>query len=190
MNNWQHIRRTSYQAPTGGDLVWFADDPAADETWAYGYPPPGADERAARAWAATAHAAAEAAGRADVRVVGGGMLARLIRLALPPWDAGGEPDPQPSAVVETTGTTAGVGSALTTVRPGGLVLLAARPLHTTTPIPTYHNIHLPGIRVLPLHWRDGDDGAPERLVACFFRAARPDGAASRAGEARRRTTLL
>ncbi|KPC64675.1 hypothetical protein [Streptomyces chattanoogensis] len=169
MSTWQRIRGTSDGRPTPGDLVWFADDPAADETWGHGYPIPGAEERAAHAWAATARTAAEAAGQQDVQVVGAGALARLVRLALPDdTDTGSLP--QPGAVIETTGTTAGIKSALATVRPGGLVLLAARPLQTSTPLPTYHGIHLPGIRVLPVPWCDGVDDAPQNLVACFLRS--------------------
>ncbi|MEV0262352.1 hypothetical protein AB0I49_13530 [Streptomyces sp. NPDC050617] len=169
MNNWQHISRTPDEPPPAGDLVWFADDPAADETWAYGYPAPDAAERAARAWAATADAAAKAAGRADVSVVGEGTLARLVRCALPPSDTGDAPAPRPRAVIETTGTTAGIRRALETVRPAGLILLAARPLHTTTPLPTYHGIHRPGTRILPVPWTDDGAGAPPHLVARFLR---------------------
>lgn len=169
MNNWRHLTRTSDSGhPSAGgpatDLVWFADDPAAAETWAYGYPSPDADERAARAWAATAQAAAEAAGEATgTLVVGEGTLARLVRLALPP--AAPDPDARPAVVVETTGTAAGISDALAAVRPRGRVLLAARPLNATTPLRTYHALHLPSIRMLPVPWRDGTGHAPEDLVA-------------------------
>ncbi|MEU9114351.1 hypothetical protein AB0D04_21825 [Streptomyces sp. NPDC048483] len=163
MNNWRHVTGVSGAHPTAGDLVWFADDPSADETWAYGYPAPDADERAARAWAATAHAAVEAAGQADVQVVGEGVLARLVRLALPDH-AGTGSTPQPGVVIETTGTTAGIRSALAALSPSGRVLLAARPLSTMTPLPTYHGIHLPGSRVLPIPWCDGFGDLPEHLL--------------------------
>ncbi|MFF4948269.1 hypothetical protein ACWC2K_17750 [Streptomyces chattanoogensis] len=172
MSTWQRIVRTSDGLPTPADLVWFADDPAADETWGYGYPVPDAEERAAHAWAATAHTAAKAAGQEDIQVLGVGLLARLVRLALPD-DTDPGSLPQPGAVIETTGTTAGIKSALATVRPGGLVLLAARPLHASTPLPTYQGIHLPGIRVLPVPWCDGVNDAPAYLVAGFLRSATP-----------------
>ncbi|ANW17158.1 hypothetical protein I3J09_02440 [Streptomyces clavuligerus] len=148
--------------PAAGEprLAWFADDPAAGESWAYGCPSP---EAAARAWAATADAAARVAGGACARVVGDGLLARLVRLALPPGASR-------STVIETTGTNGGIGDALASVRPGGLVLLAARPLHPTTPLPTYHVIHLPGVRLLPLAWRDGTGEAlPEPLLSYALR---------------------
>lgn len=167
MSNWRRVMRTPDDHPTAANLVWFADDPAATETWAYGYPAPGTGDRAARDWAATAHAAATAVREEDVQVVGEGVLARLVRLALN--DAVTGPDSRPDAVVETTGTTAGVSSALAAVRPGGRVLLAARPLSPTTPLPTYHGIHLPGIRMLPIPWHDGVGNAPEHLVACALR---------------------
>ncbi|WP_369363954.1 hypothetical protein AB5L52_12240 [Streptomyces sp. CG4] len=157
----------SFADDPAADLAWFADDPAAAETWAYGYPAPGADERAARAWAATAHAAAKSVGEAAVQVVGQGALARLIRLALPGPAPGS--DPQPEVVVETTGSAAGIRGALDAVAPGGRVLLAARPLSSTTPLPTYHAVHRPGIRVLPIPWCDGVGDVPEHLMACSLR---------------------
>ncbi|MFG2226545.1 hypothetical protein [Streptomyces sp. NPDC048644] len=173
MSNWRRVLRTSdghpkdTNPPTG--LAWFADAPTAAETWAYGYPMPGADERAARDWAATAQAVAETVGEAaGTLVVGEGALARLVRLALP--DATPGADAQPGVVVETTGTAVGVSGALAAVRPRGRVLLAARPLSTTMPLRTYHAIHRPGIRVLSVPWCDGGTGtAPGHLVTCAAR---------------------
>ncbi|MFI0234570.1 hypothetical protein [Streptomyces sp. NPDC017086] len=60
----------------------------------------------------------------------------------------------PRAAIETAGTSTGIKSALSALRPRGLLVLASRPLYTTTPLPTYHAIYLPGIRVLPIPWHD------------------------------------
>ncbi|MEV0277839.1 hypothetical protein AB0I22_15870 [Streptomyces sp. NPDC050610] len=167
MSDWRRVTCAPDSGSAATDLVWFADDPAATETWAYGYPAPDADERAARDWATTAQAAAEAVGDENVQVEGDGVLAHLVRLALTETITGS--GPRPDAVLETTGTTAGIGGALAAVRPGGRVLLAARPLDPTTPLPAYRAIHLPGVRVLPVPWRDGVGDAPEHLVACALR---------------------
>lgn len=173
MSTWRRVTRPSDGSPTAADLVWFADDPEAAETWAYGYPPAGAGERAARAWAATAHDAATVVGRAAVQVVGDGALARLVRLALPGPASGS--GPRPEVVVETTGTTAGIREALASVAPGGRVLLAARPLSTTTPLPTYYAVHLPGVHVLPISWDDRVGDVPDHLMACALRDILPMG---------------
>ncbi|MER5985795.1 hypothetical protein [Streptomyces sp. NPDC001787] len=173
MSTWRRVTRPSEGLPAAAEAVWFADDPEAAETWAYGYPPTGAGERAAHAWAATAHAAATAAGGAAVQVTGDGALARLVRLALPgPAPGTGH---RPEVVVETTGTTAGIREALASVVPKGRVLLAARPLSTTTPLPTYHAVHLPGVRVLPIPWDDRAGDIPDHLMAHALRDVRPMG---------------
>ncbi|MDI3423356.1 hypothetical protein [Streptomyces luteolus] len=163
MSTWRRVTSPRGESAVAGNLVWFADDPEAAETWAYGYPAEGAAARAARAWAATAHAAASALGGATAEVVGDGALARLVRLATsgPAQDTG----PGPDVVVETTGTAAGIREALASVPPGGRVLLAARPLDTTTALATYDAVHLPGIHVVPVSWDDGGEGVPGQLVA-------------------------
>ncbi|MFD5084188.1 hypothetical protein ACFWOG_16310 [Kitasatospora sp. NPDC058406] len=160
----------------GPDTVWFAEGTAADETWAVGYPGPDAETRAARAWAATARAVADAAraagGRSTVLVPGDGALAGLVRLALP--DAVPAGPEVPAVVVETTGTGAGILQALAAVRPGGCVLLAARPLHLTANLPTYRAIHRPGVRVLPTRWADATADTTDPLVSWALAHLTPD----------------
>ncbi|MFF7636344.1 hypothetical protein ACFZB9_24830 [Kitasatospora sp. NPDC008050] len=92
-----------------------------------------------------------------------GTLARLVRLALPGAEPAGHE--APTVVVETTGTGAGILDALAAARPGGCVLLAVRPLHRTTSLPSYHAIHRPELRVLPVPWADPTTKAPEQLIA-------------------------
>ncbi|MFF8691011.1 hypothetical protein ACF08W_02280 [Streptomyces sp. NPDC015144] len=148
-------------------MVWFVDDSAAEETWAVGYPEPDAEKHAARAWAATATAVSDAARAAaegaTVRVLGDGVLARLVRLAL---DNMGRPSGEepPAVVVETTGTERGILDALVAARPGGCVLLAVRPLHPATAVPTYWSVHHPGLRVRPVGWARSADDVPEPLA--------------------------
>lgn len=131
----------------------------------------GAGERAARAWAATAHDIATVVGGAAAQVVGDGALARLVRLALPgPAPGSG---PRLEVAVETTGTTAGIREALASVVPGGRVLLAARPLSSTTSFPTYHAVHLPGVHVLPVSWEGRGGDVPDHLMAHALRDIQP-----------------
>ncbi|MES9509793.1 hypothetical protein ABWJ92_25800 [Streptomyces sp. NPDC000609] len=164
------------RAPDGGHLppagaephtVWFVDDSAAEETWAVGYPDPDAVRRAARAWAATtiavSDAARAAAEGASVRVLGDGVLARLVRLALAD-EAQYSGREAPAVAVETTGTESGILDALAAARPGGCVLLGVRPLHFATALPTYRAVHHPGLRVRPVRWAQSADDVPEPLV--------------------------
>ncbi|MFD3662987.1 hypothetical protein ACFWVF_20705 [Streptomyces sp. NPDC058659] len=183
---------------TGPDTVYFVEGTAETETWGHGYPAQGADEAAARAWAATAQATAEAAARATaqavsqaadqaaaqsgaaVAVVGEGALAVLVRMAMATaLPAGGvRPDAPPDVVVETTGTAAGITRALRAVRAGGQVLLAARPLAPTTPVDTYRDVHVRDVHLASVPWA-GEDArpAPEHLVSwalAHLGSARPD----------------
>lgn len=161
----------------GPDTVWFAEGTAADETWAVGFPAPDAEVRAARAWVATARVTAAAvraaaADRSAVLVPGDGALAGLVRLTLP--DAVPAGPEAPAVVVETTGTEAGILHALAAVRPGGCVLLAARPVHPTVRLPTYHAVHRPGVRVLPTRWADATVDTPDPLVSWALAHLTPD----------------
>jgi hypothetical protein len=150
----------------GMDTVYFVEATSGTRTWARGYPLSTDDpaQAAARDWVATAQAAVRAV-EATAAAVGDGALAALVRLALP---AGGTlRGSPPDTVVETTGTAAGVSQALRTVRSGGHVVLAARPLEATTPLATYRDVHYRQVRLTAVSW-GGDVGQPapaEHLVS-------------------------
>ncbi|OKH98991.1 hypothetical protein A6A06_25660 [Streptomyces sp. CB02923] len=171
MNAWWRITIGPDGAPAlpaeaEPDEVYFVEGTTEAATWGRGYSAPCADETAAHAWAATAHAAAQAAyeAGATAAVVGEGALAALIRRALPLRSA--LPDAPPDVVLETTGTGAGITRALRTVRTGGHVILAVRPLEPTTPVATCHDVHRREIRVTSVPWRGGHPRtAPAHLVS-------------------------
>ena len=168
MSGWLRIEREpggGFLAPSevGPGTVCFVEGASGTVSWARRYPVHDADAAAAGEWAATAQAVAAAVHREPVAVVGEGALAALIRLAL---TAGDHADALPRVVVETTGSAAGLTTALRLVRQGGRVMLAARPLWTVTPLRTYHDVHRPGISLVPVPWAcDNARPAPGELPA-------------------------
>lgn len=155
---WRPDRRAPAPPDAAAETVWFLDGTPEEYGWARGYPSPGADLAAARAWARTARAAAAHAGGEPVTVVGEGALAELVRRVTT-----AEPDGASRVAVDTTGTTTGISAALRMLRPGGVVYLAARPLWPSPAIRTYHDVHRRGLTLRPVPWAGGQD--------------RPDGAA-------------
>lgn len=151
-------------AGVGPDVVCFVEGTSETVSWGRRYPVRDADLAAAREWAVTAQAVAATIHSEAVATVGGGTLAALVRLALLPNST--DLDIPPSVVVDTTGTAAGITAALRLVRTGGSVVLAVRPLWTTTPLRTYHDIHRPGVRLIPVPWAcDDAQSAPGNLLA-------------------------
>ncbi|RSS59171.1 hypothetical protein [Streptomyces sp. WAC01280] len=68
--------------------------------------------------------------------------------------------------METTGTDAGLTRALRAVRPGGQVILAARPLGPTTPVDTYRDVHFRDVRLTAVPWAGAvPRPVPEHLVS-------------------------
>jgi hypothetical protein len=130
-------------------LVCFIEGTSGTASWARRYPADGADAAATGEWAATAATAAAAARGEPAAVIGEGVLAALIRLALP---ADGRLDAAPRVVIETTGTAAGLAEALRRVERRGRVMLATRPLHAATALRTYHDLHRPGVSLLSVPW--------------------------------------
>jgi hypothetical protein len=150
---WLRVERDSdggFVVPVGvgPDVVCFIEGTSETVSWARSYPVHGADLVAAREWAVTAQAVAAAVHSEAAAIVGEGALAALVRMALLPNSI--DPDTPPSVVVETTGTAAGITAALRLVHIGGRVVLAVRPLSTTTPLRTYHDVHRPGVRLGPV----------------------------------------
>ena len=160
------------------ETACFLDGAPAGPCWGRCYPATGADLAAAREWTLTAQAAAALVHDRVAAVVGEGALAALVRLALP---AGADPDAPAGAAVETTGRPAGVAAALRLVPAGGTVVLAARPLCPVTALKTYHDMHRPGVRLVPVRWAAGGGGpAADRLVGwalAHLAAGRPGGSA-------------
>jgi hypothetical protein len=151
-------------AGVGPDAACFVEGTAESVSWGRCYPVHDADLAAAREWAVTAQAVAAAVPCEVAAIVGEGALAALVRLALPPNSI--DPNTPPGVVVETTGTATGITAALRLVRPGGSIVLAVRPLSTTTPLRTYHDVHRPGVRLVPVPWAsDGARSAPGNLLA-------------------------
>lgn len=187
MSAWLRVRRGPYgdfmaPADVGPDGVCFVENTSEIVSWGRCYPARDADVTAAREWVVTAQAVSTAIHREAV-VVGEGALAALVRLALSPnsTDPGGTPF---DVAVETTGTPAGITAALQSVRPGGSVVLAARPLCTATPLRTYRDVHRPGVRLVPIAWacddiRSARDDllawALENLIAIEFGRPAPPG---------------
>ncbi|MFE1548233.1 hypothetical protein [Streptomyces sp. NPDC058718] len=180
MSGWRRILLHpdgAYALPeeAGPDTVYFVEGTTGTETWGYGYPVQGADEAAARSWAATAQVAVQAVAEsgAAVDVVGEGALAALVRLALPlgaghrdALPGGVHPDAPPDVVVETTGTDTGLTRALRAVRTGGQVILAARPQGPTTAVDTYRDVHLRDVRLTAVPWAGAEPRpAPEHFVS-------------------------
>lgn len=169
MSAWLRVKRESDgglvpPAGVGPDMVCFIEGTSHNVSWGRCYPVENADLTAAHEWALTAQAVAAAIDGNTATVVGEGALAALIRLASSLNST--HPNTPPGVVVEATGTAAGITAALRSVRTKGSVVLAVRPLSTTTLLRTYHDVHQPGVRLIPVPWARNDArSAPNNLVA-------------------------
>ncbi|MEV4380193.1 hypothetical protein [Streptosporangium sp. NPDC049644] len=153
MSSWVRITRddgAGHHPPP--DRVVFAD--GGDSPWGCGFPSTGdARVRAASEWVATACAAVGRAREGGVRaaeVVGTGVLASLVRRALP--EAGGR---VPDVIVDTTGSARAVADALSRVARLGTVVLAARPTASALMVRTYQDVHVRGLTVVGVPWATG-----------------------------------
>lgn len=147
---------------TVAEEAWFVERPVDSLSWGRRLPSSATDVDAAREWAAAAQSVASLCANEVTRVVGRGALSELILRAMAPICCpAADEDDAVAMVVETTGSPAGIAAALRLAGPGACILLAVRPLVPSVTVRTYHDLHRPGVEVIPVPWA----GSVERQIA-------------------------
>lgn len=140
--------------PIGPGRVAFIESGESDELWGRAYPAGhDAAQKAAKEFAATAAYAAVTVTSGcygPVSVVGNGIMARLVRLALAGYTGRG-----PRAVIDTSGSPARISAALADMDPLGMVVLAAPPATDYVDLPVYADLHRRGLTVVGVPWAPG-----------------------------------
>lgn len=133
--------------PTGQVVVVNGAEPA--DAWGRCYPAEGdVVRRAAAEFLATARAVRTVVGDArQVEVLGGGMLATLVREQVGPAATGAV-----VTAVDTTGDAGPIQSAVAALPRLGRLVLAAPPRAAEIPLATYRDIHVRALSIVGLPW--------------------------------------
>lgn len=139
------------RAPIGHGRVAFIDSGESEELWGRVYPAVhDAAQRAATEFAMTAASAAEAVTSGccgQVSVMGNGLMAQLVGLALAGYVGRG-----PRAVIDTSGSPSRISAAIADMDALGIMVLAAPPAAEHMDLRTYADLHSRGLTVAGVPW--------------------------------------